>query len=107
MNFLILMKNNYYIYLHIKLTDGEPFYIGKGTGKRCNKKTGRSKFWNNVIDKYGYDIILLEEGLTEQEAFEREIYWIDRIGRRDLGKVPLVNLNNGGIGGMSGYIFTD
>jgi hypothetical protein len=93
------MKNNkYYIYLHIKLDTGEPFYIGKGSGRRAYQKRSRSEFWHNIVTKHGYDIILLEEELTNEEANQVEIYWIKRIGRRDLGLGPLVNLTDGGEG---------
>lgn len=91
-------KEDFYVYLHIRLSDGVPFYIGKGRKHRMSVKQHRSNWWNRVVDKYGYDIILLEEGLSESESFRLEKYWIDRIGRRDLNKGTLVNLTNGGEG---------
>lgn len=92
----------YYVYLHIKLTDGTPFYVGKGKDRRALSKK-RSNWWKRVVNKYGYDIIFLEIKLTEQEATEREKYWIKRIGRKDLGLGPLVNMTDGGEG-TSGII---
>jgi hypothetical protein len=91
--------------MHIKATDGTPFYIGKGKGNRFKHKSNRSTLWNNIVKKYGFDIILLEENITEQEAFEKEKYWIKRIGRRDLGLGPLVNFTDGGDGvsGLKGF----
>ena len=100
------MENKYYIYLHIKLTNGEPFYVGRGCGQRAHTKNGRTDWWNKVVNKHGYDIIKLEEGLSNSKANELEIYWIDRIGRRDLGKGTLVNHTEGG-DGSSGYKHTD
>lgn len=90
--------NNYYVYMHIKATDGTPFYVGKGTGYRANYKRDRSNYWNNIVSKHGFDVIKLEENLTEKESLERETYWIKRIGRQDLGNGPLVNLTEGGEG---------
>lgn len=95
--------NKYYIYLHVKLTNGEPFYIGKGCGYRSNSKHGRSDWWNKTIDKYGFDVILLETNLNEEQAIQREGYWINRIGRRDLNNGPLINQTDGG-DGVSGRV---
>lgn len=94
--------NNYYIYLHIKNDNGEPFYIGKGKGNRFKYVKNRSNFWKNITNKHGFDVIFLDINLTENEALEKEKYWIYKIGRRDLGLGPLVNLTNGGEG-SSGY----
>jgi hypothetical protein len=101
------MKNKFYIYLHIKLDIGEPFYIGKGVGDRAYRKGNRNRFWGNIVNKYGFDVVLLEEDLTEQEAFDREIYWIKRIGRKDLNQGPLVNMTDGGEGGSTGRIWSE
>lgn len=92
------MENENYIYLHIKETTGEPFYVGKGKNNRFKTFNNRNKHWHNIVNKHGFDIIFLETNLTEQEAFEKEIYWINRIGRKDLGLGPLVNFTNGGEG---------
>jgi hypothetical protein len=94
------MDNKYYIYAHINPLKNEIFYIGKGSGKRKIRKE-RNPFWKNIVKKYGYIIDILEEGLTETEAFEREIFYIQKIGRRDLDKGPLVNLTDGGEGGSN------
>lgn len=100
------MDENYYIYLHIKKTDGTPFYIGKGKNNRSKSKHGRNKFWHNIVNKYDYDIIYLEKNLTNDKANIKEIYWINKIGRRDLCKGPLVNLTDGGFG-SAGYKVSD
>jgi hypothetical protein len=98
-------ENKYYVYLHIKETNGEPFYVGKGKENRY-KDTRRSEHWNNIFNKYGFDVIFLETNLNEKDAFEKEIYWIKRIGRKDLKKGPLVNYSDGGEG-QTGKIMSD
>jgi hypothetical protein len=66
-----------YIYRHIRLDKNEPFYIGIGSddnGKftRAKRKTYRSKFWTNIINKTEYEIEIIENNLTWEEAKERE-----------------------------------
>ena len=99
------MVNDYCVYLHIKLTNKIPFYVGKGKIDRANTKFGRSKWWNTTVDKHGYDVIILEEDLTEKESLEKEVYWINKFGRKDLGLGTLVNLTDGGEG-ISGFKHT-
>jgi len=89
-------KNKFYVYAHLNPLTNEIFYIGKAQGKRAYYKHGRTKLWYETVKKYGYIVDILEEGLTEDEAFEREMWYIEKIGRLDLGKGPLVNLTDGG-----------
>jgi group I intron endonuclease len=95
------MENKFYIYAHINPLFNKIFYIGKGSDKRAWDKRGRSEYWNNTVKKYGYIIDILEEGLSEEEAFEKEKWYIKRIGRENL-----VNMTDGGEG-ASGVIITD
>ncbi len=92
------MKNDYYIYFHINPLKNCIFYIGKGRSRRAYTKFHRSELWHNTVNKYGYIINIIEEGLTNEEACEREKFWIKRIGRKDLGLGNLVNHTDGGDG---------
>lgn len=85
--------NNYYVYLHLRLNDGRVFYVGKGKGKRAFDKKNRNVYWKNVVNKYGYDVIIIEDNLINKDALEKEIYWIKRIGRENL-----CNMTDGGEG---------
>lgn len=89
----------------------EPFYVGKGKGNRW-------KYHANVIDgrtfnthkagkikhikDLGFDmcenIIKYAIDLTNEESMDLEIKLIKIIGRHDIGKGPLTNQANGGIG---------
>lgn len=105
-----MRDNRYYVYLHLRGDNGEPFYVGKGTNNRHISKWGRSKFWKNIVNKYGYDIIILEENLIQEDAYDLEMYWIKRIGRIDLNNGPLVNHSDGGeknYNRKSGYKLSD
>ena len=86
--------DNFYIYIHIKLNDGKPFYVGKGKTNRAYSKKGRNVYWHRIVNKYGYDTIIIENNLNEEDAFKLEIFWINRIGINNL-----CNMTMGGTGG--------
>jgi len=94
-----------YIYHHINKQTGEVFYVGQGIKGRAYSIKSRSEFWHNIVNKYGYLIEIVETDLSKDVANEREIYWVAKFGRRDLGKGPLVNHTDGG-GGILGYKHT-
>jgi hypothetical protein len=94
----MILNNKYYVYAHINITTNEVFYIGKGFGDRCNSLLGRSKYWHRIVNKYGYDVIIIQESLSNEEALEKEIYWIKRINRKINGG-SLINMTDGGDGG--------
>lgn len=91
--------NDYYVYGHFNAITGEIFYIGKGKGWRAKALSRRSVLWHNYVKKYGYTIQYLETNLTQEEAFEKEVYYIKKYGRRDLKTGCLVNMSDGGVGG--------
>ena len=66
---------DYYVYAHVT-PDEEVFYIGKGGGIRQFQTGNRSAFWRRIKNKYGYTSKLLEEGLTESEAYIKEMEYI-------------------------------
>jgi len=92
-----------YVYRHIRLDKNEVFYIGKGTNtdgkyRRSKTKSSRTSRWKNIVNKHGYDIEIIIDGLSEIEANETEKYYILHYGRIDLGTGTLVNLTSGGDG---------
>jgi len=93
----------YYIYTHIRNDVNEPFYVGKGKGKRCDSKKGRNEYWHRVADKHGYQIKIVADNLDEELAFLAEAECIDLYKR--LG-YKLVNMTDGGEG-ASGYQHTE
>lgn len=89
----------------------EPFYVGKGTGDRCNhhvkgaiknKNMGnpRKFFKIKKILREGHEVIVINTKLYESEnkAKELEMLAIKLIGRADLSNGPLTNLTDGGDG---------
>jgi hypothetical protein len=88
------------VYRHIRKDKNEPFYIGIGkTEKRAFRTDFRNKYWTS-ISKKGYIVEILFEDLSWEKACEKEIELIKLYGRKDLGLGTLVNMTDGGDGGI-------
>lgn len=89
-----------YLYRHIRLDKQEVFYIGIGNDKnysRAQSKNNRTKHWHNIA-KNGYEVEIVLDNLTWEEACEKEKEFIKLYGRKDLNKGTLVNMTDGGEG---------
>ena len=93
----------FYVYMWLRSKDsvtgkiGTPYYVGKGQTKRAYRKEGPEDKSN---------VIIVESGLLEEDAFELEIELISQYGRVDIGTGILRNKTDGGEGG-SGYRHTE
>ena len=83
----------FFVYIHKKATDGRVFYVGKGCRYRHNTKWGRSQYWHNTVNKYGYTVEIVKHNLTEDQAYQLEIQLIKKYKRENL-----CNFTNGGEG---------
>ena len=87
------------VYKHIRKDTKEVFYVGIGkTIKRAYSSANRNKYWHNIVNKCGYDVEIVKEDLTKEDAVKLEIDLIKNYGRKDLKEGSLVNLTNGGDG---------
>jgi hypothetical protein len=86
------MKTDFYTYAFLR-KDGTPYYIGKGTRRRCYKPEGRPCQMPSGPSR----ILILKKNLTEEEAFKHEIYLIALYGRKEDGGI-LFNHSLGGQG---------
>lgn len=89
----------YYVYFYLRSKDsqngksGTPFYIGKGSNKRA-----WDTHYNVHKPRNKNDILIVENNLTELQAFMWERYYIRWFGRVDIGTGILHNKTDGGEG---------
>lgn len=89
----------FFVYIHRKADDGEPFYVGKGArADRATAKIGRNVAWKRIVAKHGFTVETFACCIDDKAAQEVERALIARLGRRHLGTGPLVNMTEGGDG---------
>ena len=94
----------FYIYEHIRPDTNAIFYVGKGSGNRCNITQHRNPYWKNIVAKAGGFIVnKIAENLDSELAYLAEQERIDQLKRLD---VKLANKTDGGEG-PSGYRHTE
>jgi len=92
-----------YVYRHIRLDKNEPFYIGIGkidNYKRAYLKSIRNVIWKQIVNKTNYDIEIIADNLTWEQACNKEIEFINLYGRIDNKTGCLSNMTNGGDGAL-------
>ena len=95
-----MANEEFYTYAHYRASETTPFYIGKGSGKRAYSTSGRSEYWNRIVQKHGLRVEILAWWDLESDAFEHERFLIACF--RGMG-VDLCNLTDGG-DGTSGFV---
>jgi len=100
--------NHFYVYMYVRPDTGEPFYVGKGQRSRAWSYNGHShNKWlmrklDDIRSKYKSRefVMIVEENLTEQEAFDMEEELVIKYGKKFDGGV-LWNIADGGRSGAS------
>lgn len=92
-----------YVYRHIRLDTNKPFYVGIGSDdngkyKRAYNKSKRNIFWKRISNKSDYRIDIVLDGLTWEEACQKEKELIVLYGRYNKNLGTLCNLTDGGDG---------
>lgn len=89
-----------YLYRHIRLDRNEPFYIGIGkVQKRAYSKCDRNKYWHNIINISDYEVEIMIDDLTWEQACEKEKEFIKLYGRFQ-NRGTLCNMTDGGEGSV-------
>lgn len=87
------------VYQHRRKDNNSVFYIGIGKNKnRAYSKVNRNDYWYNITNKVGYEIDILIDGCTWEQACEIEKGMVSSYGRHDLDTGLLVNMTDGGEG---------
>ncbi len=95
------MDTTHCIYRHIRPDTNEVFYVGQGkegTGRQHDKR--RNELWRRIVFKNGgqYKIEVMLDGLTQEEANQKETEFIALYGYKKDGTGTLANLIKGGKG---------
>jgi hypothetical protein len=88
----------FYTYLWLR-EDGTPYYVGKGHGNRAFD-------WHRRFRTPPRDRIIIQEHLSEADAFAAEVFLIAFYGRKNLETGCLRNLTDGGEG-PSGQVMSE
>ncbi len=109
------IERRWYIYRHLRVDNGNPFYIGKGCFRK-NRRTSferafatnnRNPFWKHTVSNAGgFDVEIMMHDLTEKEANNKEVEFIKLYGRSNKSGGTLCNLTDGG-DGWKGVILSE
>jgi hypothetical protein len=80
--------NEYYVYLHKRRDSKKVFYVGKGKDERATSTGGRNRYWNRIVKKdNGFLVEVVDNNLSNDDAYELEISVIKEIGLENLTNV--------------------
>ena len=74
----------YFVYRHRKASNGEIFYVGKGTWRRVKSRHKRNVIWNNIVKKHGFTAEIISSHEKEAEAYVAEAKEIKSVGLENL-----------------------
>ena len=94
-----------YVYRHIRLDKNIPFYIGIGKSdlnfNRANSSKNRNRYWHNIVNQTEYEVEILMDDLTWEQACQKEIEFIS-LYKKNTQNGTLCNIADGGEGGYLG-----
>ena len=93
------------VYRHVNLDSNKVFYVGIGTEKRAYDYKNRNKEWKTQADTSTIETEILFECNTREQAYQKEVEFINLYGRVDKKTGTLVNKTDGG-GWLKGAIWS-
>lgn len=95
------------VYRHIRKDKNQVFYIGIGHEiERAYHKNQRNSYWTRIVNKTDYDVEILFDDLSWEDAIKKEIEFIALYGRKNNKTGCLANMTDGGEG-TSGWTVTE
>ena len=88
--------NNYCVYFYLR-EDQSPYYVGMGRKQRPFAKHAHRQDKGDFKPKNNDLIKVIHENLSQEDAYELEIFYIKKYGRKCDGGI-LINLTEGGEG---------
>ena len=78
------MENKYYVYSHIRPSNGKVFYIGRG-GKNRAFEGGRNNAWADIVrEEGGFNFKILVNNISLQKSKELEKSFVNQVGYEHL-----------------------
>lgn len=90
-----------YVYRHIRHDKNEPFYIGISSDKsykRSREKKKRNPIWKKIANKTTYDVEIIFDNISIEDAKQKEIEFVNLYGRILNSTGTLANISGGGGG---------
>lgn len=76
------------VYFH-RIPNGPVFYVGMGNINRAYNSISRNKKWKETVKTFGFEVIIIAENLSLNQACEIEKFWIQLIGVNNLTNVSI------------------
>ena len=90
------ISTKFYVYVHTNPSNGKVFYVGKGSSNRAYQTRSRNDHWKNTVNKYGINVSIVKDNMTNEEAASFEMWLISFYGMENL-----CNMTAGGEGCIS------
>lgn len=85
------------VYIHRRVSNGNVFYVGKGSIARAHSAIHRNAYWKRVSNKHGFSVHIVKSEMHEPCSLTLEKILIYKIGIKNL-----CNMTAGGEG-ISGF----